>query len=152
MESVAYEELLQQDGKVITHVVGSSMVPLLHNRESIVVVEAVDHVPPHKGDVVLYKTGDTYILHRILQEKEEEYLIRGDNTWMLEHVPKRAVLGTRTDFYRHPEGRLVSRDDAAYHVYQSILPAIRLFHRIGSKGKRVILNAGISLNKSQEPD
>ena len=36
METVAYEELLERDGKIITHVVGWSMLPLLRDRESIV--------------------------------------------------------------------------------------------------------------------
>ena len=38
MESIAYEALLKRDGKVITHVVGNSMRPLLFDRASIVVV------------------------------------------------------------------------------------------------------------------
>ncbi len=138
MEAVAYEELLQRDGKVITHVVGSSMLPLLHNRESIVIVEAADRVRPQRGDVVLYKTGDTYVLHRVLQEKDDEFLIRGDNTWYLEHVPKKAVLATLTGFYRYPEGQLMSKDDVVYHMYQSLLPVIRWGRRILSWVKRRI--------------
>ena len=139
MESVAYEEMLQRDGKVITHVVGSSMLPLLHDRESIVVVEDAQQTPPERGDVVLYKTGDTYVLHRILQIRAEEYLIRGDNTWFLEHVPKKAVLATMTGFYRYPESRLISRDDTLYHLYRAALPCIRQSRRILRKIKRMIM-------------
>ena len=36
------EELLRKDGRVMTHVVGTSMWPLLLNRESIVLVETAD--------------------------------------------------------------------------------------------------------------
>ncbi len=139
MEAIAYEELLQRDGKVVTHVVGSSMSPLLHNRESIVIVEAADHVRPQRGDVVLYKTGDTYVLHRVLQEKDDEFLIRGDNTWHLEHVPKKAVLATMTGFYRYPEGRFVSRDNTGYQLYLAVLPGIRWSRRILGKVKRTIM-------------
>ncbi len=139
MEYVAYEELLAKDGQVITHVVGTSMLPLLHNRESIVIVETVDHVPPKKGDVVLYKTGGTYILHRMMQIRPDEYLIRGDNTWMMEHVPKTVVLATMTGFYRKAEGKLITRNNPGYRMYCMMLPGIRWGRRIGSKVKRTIL-------------
>ena len=131
MESVAYEELLKRDGKVITHVVGNSMRPLLFDRESIVVVEDAERVPPQRGDVVLYKVGGTYILHRVLRVEAEEYLIRGDNTWTLERVPKTALLATMTGFYRHAEGRLVPREGVLYRLFWLALPFIRWTKRCG---------------------
>ena len=137
MEPISYEELLRRDSKVITHVVGNSMLPLLRNRESIVVVEDACRVPPRRGDVVLYKTGDTYILHRVLRVRPEGYLIRGDNTWTLERVPKAALLATMTGFYRHAAGRLVSREDAAYRLYRLALPGIRWTLRVCRHAKRV---------------
>jgi len=136
MKSVAYEELLERDGKVITHVVGYSMLPLLHDRESIVIVETVEKVPPKKGDVVLYKTGGTYILHRVMRILPDKYLIRGDNTWMMEHVPKNALLATMTGFYRKAEGKLITRDNLGYRMYRMVLPGIRWGRRIGNKVKR----------------
>ena len=138
MEPAAYEELLRQNGVVITHVVGTSMLPLLRDRESIVIVEAIDRMPPRCGDVVLYKMGETYILHRVLRIKSDEYLIRGDNTWVKEHIPKDALLATMTGFYRHPESKLVSRNNATYRLYVLVLPEIRLIRRVGSKIKRTI--------------
>ena len=138
MDTVAYEELLEKDGRVMTHVVGASMLPLLHDRESIVIVEAADRVPPRRGDVVLYKTGKTYILHRILKIRQNEYIIRGDNTWVKEHVPETALLATMTGFYRTPNGRLVSRNNPAYRLYRLALPVIRWARRIGNKIKRTL--------------
>ena len=136
MESVAYEELLRKEGKIITHVVGYSMFPLLRNRESIVIVESVDHVPPRQGDVVLYKYGTTYLLHRILQIKPDEYLIRGDNTWVIEHVPKDTLLATMTGFYRRAEGHLITRNNLFYRLYQLMLPFIRPVHRYSNLIKK----------------
>ena len=130
MESVAYEELLQKDGRIMTHVVGNSMLPLLRDRESIVIVETTEHVKPRRGDVVLFKTGEKYILHRILQDKQDEYLIRGDNTWTMEYVPKDAILAVMTGFYRKPESKLISRDNFSYRTYQVLLTGIRWSRRI----------------------
>ena len=139
MESVAYEELLQRDGSVITHVVGSSMKPLLHDRQSIVVVEDAGKVPPKKGDVVLYKTNGTYILHRVMKITEKEYLTRGDNTWTIEHIPKEALLATMTQFCRKPEGRMIHRNHPANRLYRLALPCIRWTRRIGSAIKRRLI-------------
>ncbi len=137
METIAYEELLREDGKVMTHVVGASMRPMLLDRESIVLVEAVDRVPPRRGDVVLYKAGDKYLLHRILQISPVEYLIRGDNTRTVEHIPKKALLATMTGFYRHPESRFVARNDAIYRLYCLSLPGIRFTRRLTGKIRRI---------------
>ncbi len=136
MEPVAYEELLRRDGRVVTHVVGVSMRPLLLNRESIVVVEDARLVPPKRGDVVLYKAGGTYTLHRVLRVAPEEYLIRGDNTWVLEHVPKAALLATMTGFYRHPEGRFMTRSSVLYRLYCLLLPVIRWTRRLAAGLRR----------------
>ncbi len=140
MESVAYEELLDRDGQVITHVVGSSMLPLLRDRESIVLVEAVRLVPPKKGDVVLYKTNGVYILHRILRIRPDEYLIRGDNTWRIEHVPKAAILATLTGFCRTPEGKMIPRNHPGYKLSRLLLPVIRMARRITGKARRVAVS------------
>lgn len=138
MESQAYEELLKRDGRIVTHVVGNSMLPLLHDRQSIVIVEDVRRAPPRRGDVVLYAMGGSYILHRVLRVAPEEYLIRGDNTRALEHVPKAAVLATMTGFYRRPEGRLVSRGAAANRLYRLCLPGIRLARRAKGRAWRAM--------------
>ena len=138
MSSIAYEDLLRRDGRVITHVVGWSMMPLLRNRESIVIVEAPDRVKPKKRDVVLYKTGNRYILHRILKIRQEEYVIRGDNTWVLEYVPKENVLATMTGFYRDSEGRYVAKDDILYQTYCRMLPCIRLIRFLKIRAKRYL--------------
>ena len=138
METVAYEELLKRDGKIITHVVGRSMLPLLHDRESIVIVEDIGRVPPRRGDVVLYRMGGRYILHRVLRIEGEAYVIRGDNTWTLEHVPKTALLGTMTGFFRRPKSRLTGRKNVVYRLYCLALPGIRWARRCGGKVRRGI--------------
>ena len=89
------------------------------------------------SDVVLYKNGNRYLLHRILKIKPDEYLIRGDNTRIIEHVPQNALLATMTGFYRYPDGRLISRDDHRYRLYQLMLPCIRSFRRIKNLIKRI---------------
>ncbi len=138
-ESTAYEDLLKRDGKLITHSVGNSMLPLLQDRKSIVVLEDISQVPPKRGDVVLYKMNGTYILHRILHIEEDKYLIRGDNTWAIEHVPKASVAATMTGFYRYPDSALMTCENAAYKFYCLMLPVIRWSRRFKGKVKRKIV-------------
>ncbi len=137
MNSVSYEELLEKEGRVMTHVAGSSMMPLLHDRESIVIVEAIKNRKPQLHDVVLYKRGNTYILHRILKIREKDYLIRGDNLWTTESVPKDRVMAVMTGFYHEPEGKLIERKNVLYQLYIFLLPWIRWGRRIGRKIRRL---------------
>ena len=58
MESITYEKLLKRDGKVITHVVGNSMRPLLYDRESIVVVEDAEREVGEYLDAVAEEPGE----------------------------------------------------------------------------------------------
>ena len=138
MENVDYETLLARDGHVMTHVVGSSMWPLLKDRQSIVLVRRVDLEPPKKGDVVLYRVGDMYVLHRIMRMLPEAYEIRGDNTWRMEYVPRDALLATMVSFYRDARGKEITRENLRYRIYCALLPAIRFVRKWGSRVKRVL--------------
>ena len=51
-------------------------------------------------DVALYRRGDAYVLHRVLQPIDGGYIIRGDNCYSDENVPEDAVIGVLTEFFR----------------------------------------------------
>lgn len=129
-DPLSYEALLRRDGKVITHVVGDSMRPLLRDRESIVIVEDVKRVPPQKGDVVLYRAGGGYVLHRVMRADAAGYLIRGDNTLTYERVPKADVIATMTGYYRGPHSRMIARGGFCDWFYRAALRLIRLARRV----------------------
>jgi hypothetical protein len=50
--------------------------------------------------VALYRRGDAYVLHRVLQPIDGGYIIRGDNCYADEKVPEDAVIGVLTEFFR----------------------------------------------------
>ena len=70
--------------------------------------------------------------------KPDEYLIRGDNTWVIEHVPKDTLLATMTGFYRRAEGHLITRNNLFYRLYQLMLPCIRSARRLYKLIKRIL--------------
>ena len=92
---------LEAKGEFITLFKGISMLPLLRQGKDIVVItKPVGELK--KGDVPLYKRRnyDFLVLHRIIKVRENDYVIRGDNTYSLEYVPKDFVVGVLKEFYR----------------------------------------------------
>ena len=98
-ERQSIEEVLLTHGKYVGPTVGISMLPMLKNRRDTIVVmpktERLQHL-----DVALYKRGNDYVLHRVLQPIEGGYIIRGDNCYSDEKVPESAVVGVLTEFFR----------------------------------------------------
>lgn len=93
------EEVLAERGVYIGPTVGVSMLPMLKNRRDTIVVK-----PKTERlkclDVALYKRGELYVLHRVLQPIDGGYIIRGDNCYADENVPEEAVFGVLTEFFR----------------------------------------------------
>ena len=99
LEKISIETALLENGKYVGPTVGVSMLPMLKTRrDTIVVLPKTQRLKPL--DVALYKRGDAYILHRVLEVKENGYIIRGDNCYADENVPEEAVIGVLTEFFR----------------------------------------------------
>ena len=127
---------LAENGHAYVRVTGSSMRPLLRDRESIVIVEDVKRVPPQKGDVVLYRAGGGYVLHRVMRADAGDFLIRGDNTLTYERVPKADVIATMTGYYRGPHSRMIARGGFCDRFYRAALRLIRLVRRVRARIRR----------------
>lgn len=116
-----FEEILKKDRRLVYKTRGISMLPMLHQNRDIIVI-----VPPEgqlkKYDVALYKRGTSYILHRIIGVQDNEYLIRGDNTFRMEHVSPELVIGVLTGFVRN--GKSYTVEDTGYQIYCRIWNAI----------------------------
>ncbi len=98
-QTLKIEELVKTQGVYIGPTVGVSMLPMLKNRrDTIVVRPKTERLRPL--DVALYKRGEAYILHRVIQPIDGGYLIRGDNTYADELVPEEDVFGVLTEFFR----------------------------------------------------
>ena len=99
LEKQTIEEVLFSHGKYIGPTVGVSMLPMLKNRrDTIVVLAKTERLK--RLDVALYRRGDAYVLHRVLQPIEGGYIIRGDNCYSDEKVPEDAVIGVLSEFFR----------------------------------------------------
>lgn len=76
------EKILEADGVYASVTAGTSMRPLFKTHRDMIVVKKKE-APLKKYDVVLYKVGGKYILHRVIGFDRERALciIRGDNTY-----------------------------------------------------------------------
>ena len=125
------EEMLRAEGVYISTTVGISMYPLLRSRRDNVIIR-----PLRRGlkrlDVPLYKRGDTYILHRIIGFRGDDLIIRGDNCYNKEIVPRSEVIGIATEFYRGE--RYFTEDAPWYKLYSCgvvfLHPVLCVFKRI----------------------
>ena len=123
------EEMLEKEGLFIATTVGMSMYPLFKNRRDNVVIK------PRTGklkkyDVPLYKRGDKYILHRIIDIKDG-YIIRGDNCDNVEtDITDENIIGILSAFWRND--RFYTVNNPIYKVYSYLtvfLHPLRLFYK-----------------------
>ncbi len=93
-------EWLKKGESVILSPHGHSMEPLLKEGKNQVLVRPLDD-HPKTGDLLLWWRWDgTYILHRMVGETKERYLLRGDHGTHVNHARKDRVIGVVTDINR----------------------------------------------------
>ena len=112
------EAELEKHGVYASVTKGVSMRPLFKTNRDMVIIKK----PPRelkKYDVVLY-TGahNKYTMHRIIAVREREYLIRGDNTYRIEHIPKENIIGILTEFNR--KGKRHTTYERGFKIYSRV--------------------------------
>ena len=109
------EDELEASGVYASTTSGVSMEPLFRtHRDVVIIAKPKDELK--KYDVALYRSSlGKYILHRVINVTEDEYLIRGDNTYTIEHVKKDSVIGVLVEFVR--KGKRQKCTDKSYLAY-----------------------------------
>ena len=116
-EASSYEELLDKFGTIATNTVGKSMFPLFKTHRDAVVIKKKDG-PLKKYDVVCYKIGSRYVLHRIIDIRGGICIIRGDNTYKKEYVLENKILGVLVSFNRRGKHHEVT--ELGYKIYSRV--------------------------------
>ena len=111
----SFEEELEQNGSLVFTNKGRSMMPLLRQDRDLMVIEKKGPERCKKYDVVLFKRGEKYVLHRILRVREEDYYIVGDNRRKGEYVRDEQILGVLRQVVR--DGKTIEMDDPDYLRY-----------------------------------
>ena len=152
-QCVTFEELLKRDGVLVYTNVGCSMMPLLRQRKDIIEIHRKGPERCRKYDVVLYRHGKKYILHRILKVlPDSRYLIAGDHcTFVEKDIKDEDILGVMTRVMRN--GKSITPDNKWYKAYvhlwcdcypvrMMIIKGKRKARRILSPAKRRIFHRG----------
>ncbi|MBR5345733.1 MAG: S24/S26 family peptidase [Clostridia bacterium] len=158
-----FEEALSEKGYIIYTNVGTSMLPLLRQRRDIIEIHKKDPTTRCKRyDVVLYKRGNKYILHRILKVRTNDYVISGDhNIWREYGITDAQILGVMTRVIRDGKSIDVSTNRLYklyvhlwcdfYHVRVAILYLKRLAYAALRKVKR-LLKPAVPKDGGEEAD
>lgn len=132
METVRYENFEQTllgEGRYVTSLHGTSMYPMVRDvKDPVMIVPLTE--PLRRYDVAVYTRPDRFVVHRVLERREDCYVIRGDNCVAKEYVPLRNVVGVVSGFWRC--GRYVPVSNPLYRVYARfwvfINPLVRAHH------------------------
>ena len=108
------EDIIAKNGVYVSTISGYSMSPMLKDRRDTVAVTAFEG-ELKKYDVALYRTGEKYILHRVIKVLDKEYITCGDNCIILERVPKSAAIGKLAEVWRGEEK--LDLDSKEYKAY-----------------------------------
>ncbi len=111
------EDYLNERGTLTYSNVGVSMMPLLRQGRDLFTVRKKGPERCKVGDVVLYKRPpDKYVLHRIVEVREDSYVILGDNCVNREYgIRDSDILGVMTGYIR--DGKEHSVTEQAYLDY-----------------------------------
>ena len=83
---VSIEEQLETDGSIVHAIKGVSMMPLLRQGIDVAVIAKKGEERLKKYDVALYRRADgAYVLHRVFEVRENDYVICGDNCIFYEY-------------------------------------------------------------------
>lgn len=112
---ISFEEELERSGTLVFPNKGTSMMPLLRQNRDLMVIEKKGPGRCKKYDAILFKRGSSYVLHRILRVREQDYYVVGDNCRRGEYVRDEQILGVLTQVVR--DGKTIRPEDPAYRLY-----------------------------------
>ena len=124
------EEKLRLGGSVTFRPHGVSMRPLIRQGKDSVTVGALDKTP-QVGDVIFYCRSDgQFVLHRIVGEDKNGYILCGDNQKILEHgVKPEWIIGILTAVSR--KDKVLDCSGKSYNRYvKVVLPIWRIWVRL----------------------
>lgn len=146
MNNSSVERYLEENGELTYSNVGISMLPLLREGKDLFTVRKKDKVQRcRRYDVVLYRRPPkSLVLHRIVEVRENDYVILGDNCMTKEYgITDDDIIGVMTAYVRN--GRTHTVDEPGYRLYSRVWCAITPM-RIAAKKLMIKIKRSIKIN------
>ena len=112
------EDVLSSAGIYASVTKGYSMYPMLRSGRDVVYIIPLEN-KPKMHDVILFRTGEKYVLHRIIKITDKGYITRGDNNFFKEYVPAEAVIGVLIRYFKN--GKNYATDTLRQRTYARYL-------------------------------
>ena len=137
IKQMSFEQYLDEYGELVYSNVGVSMMPMIRQgKDTFTLKKKTERCRKH--DVVLFKRGKSYVLHRVVKVLKDGYMVRGDTCPRAEYVPESNVIAVMTGFTRN--GRNCDLNSLTYkiyiHTWSTIYPVRRLAMGVKSKLSR----------------
>jgi hypothetical protein len=111
-------EELKKHGNYVSVPRGISMRPMIYGQRDAVLIETLKE-KPKRYDLVMYlRPNGQGVIHRVIRQHGDNYIICGDNCYQLEHVKLEQIAGIITKFNR--KGKWYSIDNKWYQLYVHI--------------------------------
>lgn len=114
-----FQQILDEQGKLVYTNVGISMMPLLRQRRDLLVITRKPEGRLRLWDVPLYYRPHTgqYIMHRVLWVGRHSYVMCGDNQWRPEFgVRDDQILGVLEGVTRVDRAGLGADEQASHYL------------------------------------
>ena len=142
MNKITFEDYLQEYGVLIYKNKGNSMRPMLKENRDLFTVARKTGIRCKKYDVVLYKRNSKeYVLHRIVDIRNNDYVMLGDNCVNKEYgITDKDIIGVLMSFTHNNKEYKVT--DRRYKIYYHIIYSLYPLRRVLWKIKEIIKNSG----------
>ena len=111
-----FKEYLEQNGRMTYYNKGVSMLPMLRQGRDLITVVKKGPERCRKYDVILFdRPPNDHVLHRVVEVRDGDYGVLGDNCWNVETVREDQIVGVLESFTR--SGRTISVGDPLYRAY-----------------------------------
>lgn len=92
---MTFEQIIEQQGKLVFTNTGISMMPLLRQHRDLLIIAPKPEGRLRRWDVPLYKRDNgQYVMHRVLWVRKNDYVMCGDNQWRPEFgIQDRHIIG-----------------------------------------------------------
>jgi len=138
MNSLTIEKHFQKNELLTYRNVGVSMLPLLKEGRDVFTVKKKSSQRCKKNEVVLYRrTQNTYVLHRIIKVRENDYVIMGDNCTATETgITDDDIVAVMVSFMH--KGKSYKVTDLRYRIYSAFISKRYILISLKKKIRRLM--------------